>query len=289
VILLFGGGGQLGQEIAQHAVRNNVPLVGLSRRDADICDADQVLQVIKGHGPDAVLNAAGYTNVEGAESEPEAAFLANARGAENLAVACRDAGVPLVHFSTDYVFDGTKKGAYNEDDPVAPLSVYGRSKLAGEDAIRATHPMHLILRTAWLYGVFGKNFLKTMLRLARERDEIRVVADQHGNPTSTGQIANAVFSILPRLLDRDCRWGTYHLAAGDTASWFSFAERIIGAQAKYTGKRPAVIPISTDDYPAKAKRPLNSTLDCSLLAERFGVRLAPWTAECDRVVDALSA
>jgi dTDP-4-dehydrorhamnose reductase len=287
MILLFGGGGQLGQEIAQYAVRNNVPLMALSRRDADISDADKVMQVIKNHGSNVVLNAAGYTNVEGAESEPEAAFFANALGAENLAVACRTAGVPLVHFSTDYVFDGTKEGAYAEDDSVAPLSVYGRSKLAGEDIIRATHPMHLILRTAWLYGVFGNNFLKTMMRLAIERDEIRVVADQRGNPTSTGQIAAAIYSMMPRLLDRNCPWGTYHLAASGTASWFDFAENIVAEQSKYTGKRPAVVPIATGDYPAVAKRPPNSTLDCGLLAESFGVRLGPWTVECERVVKAL--
>jgi dTDP-4-dehydrorhamnose reductase len=284
MILLFGGGGQLGQEIAQQAVRSNVPLMALSRRDADIADADKVMQVIKDHGPHVVLNAAGYTNVDGAESDREAAFLTNACGAGNLAMACHAAGVPLVHFSTDYVFDGAKRGAYVEDDPVAPLSDYGRSKLAGEDIIRATHPMHLILRTAWLYGVFGKNFLKTMMRLATERDEIRVVADQHGNPTSTGQIAAAVFSVLPRLLERNCPWGTYHLAARGTASWFSFAENIVAVQSKYTGKRPAVVPIATGDYPAVAKRPPNSTLDCSLFVKSFEVDIDPWKSECERVV-----
>ncbi len=176
-----------------------------------------------------------------------------------------------------------KQTAYVEDDPTAPLSVYGRSKLAGEDVIRATHPMHLILRTAWLYGVFGGNFLKTMVRLSTERDEIRVVADQRGNPTSTAQIAKAVFSILPRLLEPNCPWGTYHLAAGGTASWFDFAERIVAAQARYTGRRPLVTPISTGEYPATAIRPKNAMLECSRFAERFGVRLDPWSEECERV------
>ncbi len=283
MILLFGAGGQLGQELIQYAARQRAPLYGLSREEADISEPGRVAAAIGQYSPRLVLNAAAYTNVDGAESDPEAAFLANARGAENVALACRAANIPLVHFSTDYVFDGSKQGAYAEDDPTAPLSVYGCSKLAGEDAIRATHPLHLILRTAWLYGIFGRNFLKTMVRLSTERDEIRVVADQRGNPTSTAQIAKAIFSILPRLLEPNCPWGTYHLAASGAASWFDFADRIIAAQAKYTGQRPLVTPISTGEYPTTATRPKNAILDCSRFAERFGVRLDPWPEECERV------
>ena len=287
MILLFGGGGQLGQEFVQYAIQHKAPLLGLSRRQADISDTSSIARAIALHSPTLVLNAAAYTNVDGAESNREAAFLANARGAENLALACRAAGIPLVHFSTDYVFDGAKEGAYVEDDPAAPLSVYGRSKLAGEDAIRATHPMHLILRTAWLYGVFGKNFLKTMLLLARERDEIRVVADQHGNPTSTAQIAKEVFAILPRLLDQDCPWGTYHLAATDSATWFDLADRAVVGQARHTGRRPVVTPISSAEYPTVATRPRNTTLDSNCFLRTFGGCLDPWMQECDRIVDTL--
>jgi dTDP-4-dehydrorhamnose reductase len=186
-----------------------------------------------------------------------------------------------VHVSTDYVFDGTKETAYLESDPIAPLGVYGRTKAAGEAAVRAALPEHAILRTSWVYGEFGQNFLKTMLRLARERDELRVVADQRGCPTSTRELASAILALAPRLIARDNVWGTYHFAGSGVTTWHGFATRIVAAQAQITGRKPAVTAITTAEYPTAARRPVNSELDCGLFAKTFGFRARPWEQEAD--------
>jgi dTDP-4-dehydrorhamnose reductase len=287
MILLFGGAGQLGQEITHAASRRNIELKGLSRAQADISDPRQIADAFRSFSPAIVVNAAAYTNVDQAESDFEAAFLANARGPEILAAACREAGVPLIHFSTDYVFDGTKAGSYSESDPIAPIGAYGRTKAIGEDMVRSNHAMHLILRTSWVYGVFGSNFLKTILRLSKERPELRIVADQYGNPTSTAQIADAVFSIAPRIRDRTGPWGTYHFTGSGTTTWHGFAERIVDIQTRYTGRKPPVVPIRTEEYPTRARRPANSALDCSRFVETFGIAPATWTTESERAIAAL--
>ncbi len=287
MILLFGGGGQLGQELSRLASERKIALTSLSRAQADIADSDQVTHAIQRVKPDFVINAAAYTNVDRAEDEYEAALQANAHGPGILARCCELANTPLVHFSTDYVFDGTKEGPYREDDPVAPTGAYGRSKAIGENLVRSAHPMHLIFRTSWVYGEFGRNFCKTILHLAGIRDELRVVADQRGCPTSTRQIADAVFSIAPRVRDHAAPWGTYHLAGAGVTTWFEFAKEIVSVQARYTHKSPDVIPIESDAYAAKAKRPLNSALDCSLLMRTFDVELSTWQPECERVIAAL--
>jgi dTDP-4-dehydrorhamnose reductase len=236
-----------------------------------------------------VVNAAAYTKVDLAETAVADARLSNEIGPTVLAEACASAGVPLLHISTDYVFDGRKKGAYQETDPVCPLSVYGHTKAAGEDAVRRTLKHHIILRTAWVYSEFGQNFLKTILRLAQTRDELRVVADQYGSPTSAREIAKAILHIAPSAARDERFTGTYHFAAAGVTTWHGFASRIVATAAPLTGRHPQVIPIQTFEYPTAAKRPANSRLDCQLFARTFGFHPRPWTESVDATTRAVLA
>jgi dTDP-4-dehydrorhamnose reductase len=287
VILVFGGNGQLGQELTRAGIASATPLVALSHAQADIADPAAVGDAIERHDPTLVVNAASYTKVDLAETEIEANRRANEIGPAILAAACATAGVPLIHISTDYVFDGTKQGAYVEGDPVAPINSYGRSKAAGERAVRASTPLHLILRTSWIYGEFGQNFLKTILRLAATRDELRVVADQRGCPTSTPDLARAILTLAPQLLGGDKIWGTYHFAGSGVTTWHEFASRIVAAQAPLTGRAPRVTAITTAEFPTPARRPANSELNCGLFQRVFGFRGRPWTEEADAITRAL--
>ena len=289
MILVFGANGQLGQELARAGAARGVALAGVSRAAADIADTAAVGQALAQHQPRLVINAAAYTKVDLAETEIEAVRQGNEVGPQVLAQACAALSLPLVHVSTDYVFDGTKSGAYVETDPIAPTGSYGRSKAAGEAAVRAANPRHVIIRTAWVYGEFGHNFLKTMLRLAATRDELRVVADQRGCPTSTTDLADALLAIAPRLIAGDDVWGTYHFAGAGVTTWHGFASRIVAAQAPLTGRVPRVTPITTAEYPTPARRPANSALDCAKLARVFGLRAQPWEDETDRITRALVA
>ncbi len=283
MILIFGAGGQLGQELQRTAAQRAIPVAAFSRADADITDASVVSRILDETRPALAVNAAGYTKVDLAESEIEAATLANEIGPGVLAAACASRQTPLIHISTDYVFDGTKHGAYVETDAIAPLGIYGRTKAAGEAAVRAATARHIILRISWVYGEFGGNFLKTVLRLAQDRDELRIVGDQHGCPTSTRDIADAIFRIAPMLSGEPGLWGTYHFAGVGATSWHGFAARIVDAQAPITGRRPAVTAIATADYPTPARRPANSVLDCSLFERRFGFRARNWHEEADAI------
>ena len=225
MILLFGANGQLGRELMDQAERAGVALLPLTRSEVDIRDRAAVASAVAVAGIGMVVNAAAYTNVDGAENDPDAAFAVNAGGAANVAEACAEAGLPLVHISTDYVFDGAKQGAYREDDSVGPINIYGGSKLEGERGVRRANPRHVILRTSWVYGVYGHNFLKTIVRLAAESDELRVVADQCGCPTSTTDLAEAILQIWTK---RDVApWGTYHFAGQGVTTWHGFASRIV--------------------------------------------------------------
>lgn len=287
MILVFGGKGQLGQELARKAVEHGAALVALPRFEADITNADQVGAAIRRYKPNIVVNAAAYTAVDQAEDEYDIALRANAHGPAILAAACLSADIPLIHISTDYVFDGKKTGAYHEKDAIAPIGAYGRSKAAGETAVRGGMPKHLIIRTSWVYSEFGKNFLKTILRLAGERDELRIVADQHGSPTSTAALASAILSIAPQLRNENTRWGTYHLSGTGVTSWHGFAEWIVAVQARHTNRKPKILPITTQDFPTKAARPANSALDCTLIKNVFGIAPETWTKDSERVTDAL--
>ena len=286
MILVFGQG-QLGTELMRAAAARHAPLTALAHDAVDIADGAAVEDTIALHCPSLVVNAAAYTKVDLAETETDAARRGNEIGPGVVARACAAAGTSLVHISTDYVFDGTKCGAYVESDPTAPLGVYGRTKAAGEAAVRSALPRHVILRTSWLYGEFGHNFLKTMLRLARERDELRVVADQRGCPTSTRDLADAILAVAPRMTAREAIWGTYHFAGTGATTWHGFASRIVAAQAPLTGRRPHIVPITTAEFLTRARRPANSELDCGLFAATFGFRGRPWTDEADTIVRAL--
>jgi dTDP-4-dehydrorhamnose reductase len=228
--------------------------------------------------PDMVINAAAYTAVDRAESEPDAAWAANCTGPAQLAAGCREAAIPLIHISTDYVFDGSKQGPYREDDPVNPLGVYGRSKEAGDRALREALAEHVILRTAWVYSAHGHNFVKTMLRLAGERPVLRVVADQTGSPTSAADI------VVRRLAAGEGRWGTFHFTGGGAVTWHGFAEAIFELAAPWRGPPPRVEAITTADYPTPARRPTNSVLDCRLIADAFGIVPRPWSEALAEVI-----
>lgn len=284
MILVFGSGGQLGQELEAVARSRAIPLRGLTRAQVDIADRSQVENALTEVRPSIVINAGAYTKVDRAETETDEAFRANAVGPEVLAWACAAAGVPLIHVSTDYVFDGSKSGVYRESDPIAPLGVYGRSKAAGEEAIRSSLAQHVIVRTSWVYGVYGANFLKTMLRLARERDELRIVADQRGCPTSTTDLALALLAAARHLVEGRADYGTYHFAGSGATTWHGFAQRIVAAQQPFTGRSPAVTPIRTEDYPTPAARPPNSELDSHRFGQTFGYTAQPWTRAADQAV-----
>jgi dTDP-4-dehydrorhamnose reductase len=286
VILVFGRG-QVGTALADAAAAAGTSLTVVSRAEADIADPRAVAAAVDRARPSFLVNAAAYTAVDRAESEPQAAYRANAEGPRVLAEAAARARLPLLHISTDYIFDGSKKSAYVEDDPTAPLGVYGSSKLAGEEAVRAVLPGHVILRTAWVYAASGRNFLRTMLKLAAERSELRVVADQRGSPTSADDIAAAILRVAEAAGKGRAPWGTYHFAGTGETTWHGFASRIVAEQAGITGRRPRVVPIATAEYPTPARRPANSVLDSSRFAAAFAFRARPWEEETRRIVMAL--
>ena len=276
-ILVTGAGGQLGSELMRRAASDGVIATGLTSADLDITDATVVRQHVMGSGAAAVVNAAAYTAVDRAEVEQALAYAVNRDGAANLAASCAEAGVPLIHVSTDYVFDGTKQTPYSEEDPVRPISVYGASKEAGERLVRQNLPRHIILRTAWVYSPFGHNFVKTMLRLAGERTSVRVVADQHGCPTAAGDLAGAILELV-RLIatGEDLAWGTYHYCGAGSTTWHGFAEAILMLAAPALGRKVEVIPITTAEYPTPAHRPPNSVLDCTRIRRKFGIEPHAW-------------
>jgi dTDP-4-dehydrorhamnose reductase len=284
VIVVFGGSGQLGQELSRAAASRGVHMRALSHAEADIADAAAVAAALARYRPSVIVNAAAYTKVDLAESHVEDARIDNETGPAVVAGACAAAGIPMVHVSTDYVFDGAKEGAYLESDPVCPVNVYGRTKAAGEDAVRRALKRHVILRTAWVYSEFGQNFLKTILRLAETRDELRIVADQHGSPTSAADIAEAILHVAPLLVGDPRLSGTFHFAAHGETTWYGFACRAVAIAASFTGRNPLVIPISTAEYPTPAKRPANSRLDCHLFAQTFGFLPRHWTEAVDATV-----
>lgn len=276
-ILLTGASGQVGYEL-ERSLQGLGEVIAVDRARMDLADLDQVRDVIRAVRPQLIVNPAAYTAVDKAESEPALAHRINAEAPGLMAQEAKALGAALVHYSTDYVFPGDAPDARVETDATGPLSVYGASKLAGEEAIRAAGVPHLILRTSWVYGTRGKNFLLTMLRLAKERDELRIVADQHGAPTWSRTIADTTALILAQARGQraDADWwaengGTYHLSNQGQTTWFGFTQAIL----EEAGLACKLVPITTDEYPLPARRPAYSVLSSQRLQERF-VRLPDW-------------
>jgi dTDP-4-dehydrorhamnose reductase len=290
-ILITGAGGQTGRELAILAERRQMPVAAIERKDLDITSMADVSGKIASLGPDVVINAAAYTAVDRAEDEPEKAFSVNRDGAENLAACCEKAGIPLIHLSTDYVFDGEKKGKYVEGDRVNPQGVYATSKWEGEESVRRILDRHIIVRLSWVFGRYGSNFVHTMLKIGKGRKELKVVADQHGCPTSTIHIAEMLLSLSGRIAGpgENVEWGTYHYCDGPVTSWYEFA-RVIFSMACSRGiiqDSPVIIPIPGSEYGSPVKRPANSALDCSKIERNFNVRPGDWRDGLALFLDAM--
>lgn len=282
-VLVTGGAGQLGFELSRAEWPPGTHVVVRERAELDIADAAAVSSAVSALRPDLIVNAAAYTEVDRAEDEPERAFAVNRDGPRNLA----ESGTPLIHVSTDYVFDGNKAGAYVESDATAPLGVYGDSKLAGENAIRERLAEHVVLRTSWVFGARGKNFVKTMLRLGSERDVIRVVDDQRGGPTPAAALAAAIVRIAERMVTDTGVYGTFHFGGAPAITWFGFA-RAVFDEARARGLRaPELVPITTAEYPLRAKRAANSELDCTAIRRAYGIEQPSWRTGLAAVLDEL--
>lgn len=293
-ILVVGENGQLAQSLVAAAKTLGLPLATTGRPRLDLSDKDGVSgaleEALAAVQPSIVINAAAYTAVDRAEAEPELAFAINAQAVEDIGRVCNQHAIPTLHISTDYVFDGQKREPYSEADVATPLGAYGRSKFAGEEALRQSNPRHVIVRTAWLHSPFGSNFLKTMLRLATERTELSVVDDQRGNPTYAPHLAAALLQIAHRVAQQpdDEMWGTYHAVGTGEATWFEFAREIFAQSGRRGLPVPTLRPITTAQYPTVATRPANSRLDCTLLRERFGIALPPWQQGVEECVNQLT-
>ena len=273
-ILVTGARGQVGSELCRPSVQQPgvMEVVGFGSTELDIADLTRVREVVRQQAPDLIINAAAYTAVDKAESDADSACRVNRDGAENLARAADEAGIPIFHISTDYVFDGSSEKPYRESDTVSPLGIYGQSKYQGEQAVAAANPRHIIMRTSWVFGVNGGNFPKTMLRLAGSHPEIRVVDDQRGCPTFARDIADALLVVARKLdLEQTLPWGVYHFSGAEACTWYEFAcETLQNAFARgMIPALPGMTPIPTSDYPTPAKRPANSVLDCGKWQSAF--------------------
>ena len=278
-LLILGAGGQVGRALVERVGSQGL---GCDRAACDITDPAAVTRSLSAPALSAVVNCAAYTAVERAESDQEAAYAINSEGAGIVARASAARGLPLIHLSTDYVYAGTCVGPHREDEPIAPVNVYGASKAAGDAAVAAGNSAHLLLRVSWVFGVHGANFVKTMLRLGRERDELCVVADQQGGPTEARDIADAIIAMAKASRRAGfAAWGTYHFAGAPPTSWHGFAQAIF---ERASGRSPRLVPIASRDYPTTAAPPLNSTLDCSMIRSVFGLEQPDWRVSLSRVL-----
>jgi dTDP-4-dehydrorhamnose reductase len=281
-LLILGAQGQVGRALAARANAGGIPYRALSRAECDITRPLAVERALE--GARVAVNCAAYTAVDRAESDRDAAHAVNAIGPENIAAACAKLGIPMFHLSTDYVFDGEQRRPWVEDDPPDPLSVYGRSKLGGERAIRARLEQHIILRTSWVFSADGENFVKTMLRLSRNPSELRIIDDQVGGPTAADDIAAAIINIAADVTKPGfSAWGTYHFSGAPAVSWYGFAQAIL------EGRGTAIVPIATKDYPRPARRPMNSVLDCGRILRIFGIGQPDWRLALAKVLGELAA
>jgi len=286
-VLITGVNGQLGWELVRQHRPGAIDMAAFSHSELDITDSAQVAEAFDRHRPVLAINAAAYTLVDKAETQTETAFAVNRDGPAYLGASCGRLDIPLIHVSTDFVFDGQKGAPYLETDPISPVSVYGESKAAGEAQLRSGLQKHVIIRTAWVYGVHGNNFVKTMIRLARERDEVRVVADQYGSPTSAADLASAIWTVVDSILQgRETTWGTYHFCGSGVTTWYGLAAAVIERAGRHTPlKTDRVTPITTAEYPTPARRPPYSVLDCGRIEERFGIQPRFWEESVHTAVD----
>lgn len=293
-VMVTGADGQVGRALLQ-SFAGSAEVISFNRASLDLANADQIRERVRAVAPDIIVNAGAYTAVDRAETERDLAFAINASSPGILAEEAMRASALLIHYSTDYVFNGSKKGPWVEDDATDPLSVYGASKLAGEEAIRSVGGRHLIFRTSWVFAPEGKNFVLTMLRLGRERDSLNVVDDQIGAPTTAAELARATHaiagSVLENRFDAADEWaGVYHMTCSGSVSWCGFARAIFERVHTLDGKTtPKVNPIATRDYPTPAQRPRNSVLSNDKLLRTFGVRLASWQSALDEMLAAIVA
>lgn len=291
-LLVIGSNGLIGQHIVKLARRQKWELVTRDRQQLDITDRNAVLSVVRTVRPHVIINAAAYTQVEQAETAADIAFACNCYGASHIAEAAAATGSILLHLSTDYVFSGAKLTPYLESDEPLPLSVYGASKLAGERAVTRRCPSSLILRTSWAFGVGGRSFVRSMLLLANQCSEIRIVNDQRGGPTHAGDIAFTLLSMARQaLIPGFCQWGIYHFSGAPCVTWYGFAQAIFAAAADHGVMlpQPTLIPISSADYPSMVKRPLNSCLDCHRISDVFGISSSDWQKKLESIAAYLSS
>lgn len=277
-IAVTGRNGQVVRSLVERAAGTDVDVTCVGRPALDLGKPDTIESALASVAADVIVSAAAYTDVNKAEVEGERADIINGRAPGLLAARANALGIPLIHLSTDYVFDGAKPEPYTERDPVGPINAYGRSKAAGERAVARAHPRHVILRASWVYSPFNRNFVRTMLDLARTQDTVRVVADQVGNPTAASDIADGILAVALDLVEGrgDERYGTFHMAAAGTASWAEFATAIFSASSQRGGPSARVVPIASAEYQTPARRPANSRLDCAKLARVYGVSLPHW-------------
>jgi len=287
--LVLGGSGQLGTQLRILALPQGVTLVAPTRSAVDLGNAAAIQRIVAAEPWSAVIDAAGYTKVDRAESEEELAFAINAEAAACLASETGKRGIPLIYISSDYVFDGRKGAPYVETDATAPLNAYGRSKLAGERRVSAANFQHVILRTAWLYSPHGTNFVRTILRLAREQERLTVVDDQLGCPTSARDLAQACLDIalLCAAEPEQTQYGVYHFAGAGAATWFELANAVVEQAAGQLGRLPQLVPIASFQRPSPALRPADSRLDCTAIRTAFGLAPRPWRRALAETVDSL--
>jgi len=285
-LLIIGSKGQLGSELVRECKRNDFSFMALDLPEFNITDPSQVEKTLADFKPSIVINASAYTNVDKAETEPEIAFSVNSDGPANLAVSCGKNRISIIHISTDYVFYGNKGQPYTESDPVSPLGVYGKSKEEGERKLRSILKHHIILRTSWLYGTFGNNFVKTMLRLGNEKEIIKVVSDQYGCPTCAADLAETVMDISKQIAQSfKITWGTYHYCGHGITTWHKFAKAIFEIASQYHNyKVSSVEAITTDQYPTRTKRPVFSALDCGLIKKHFSINTKPWQGSLEKTL-----
>lgn len=289
-VLITGCNGQVGQALVNlYNSRSDVTIQAVDRAELDITDRDAVLRAVQDFQPNIIINAAAHTAVDKAETDIEMSYAINELGPQYLAEGAKEVNAILLHISTDYVFAGDKQGLYQEDDPVAPQGVYGMSKLAGERAVAQYAPHYAILRTAWVFGEAGNNFVKTMLRLGKERDELGIVADQYGGPTYATDIAKALIRMADEMFNhpKNDYNGIYHFSGAPHVSWYEFAQTIFtqAVQQQLLSKAPLLKGITTEDYPTPAKRPANSKLNTQKISDVFGIQASDWQLALNNLND----